>query len=64
MDTSLLHSLRMAKDCLSRASDGVESDLPGYALEQVGKATVHLSDIAFALQTRILCDDHEAQVNR
>lgn len=59
MNAEVMQKLRMAKDCLSRAWDGVDSASWDYSLKQVNKASFYLSEAAFELQRLDLVETHD-----
>ena len=52
-----------AKDCLTRAEDGIDTESWGYAIDQLGKAALHISETRFLADTQKLVTDREDAVN-
>jgi hypothetical protein len=54
---SCANHLRSAADAISRAMDGLASGHKRYVREQIGKATVYLSEANFAADLKALVDE-------
>lgn len=52
--------INMATDCLKRALDGLESESWAYVLDQLGKASVRVSEASFCVDTALVVADHDA----
>lgn len=57
--SDLRQKIQMAKDCLDRAEDGVESGSWAYVLDQIGKATVNVSESYFLADTEKLLAERD-----
>jgi hypothetical protein len=55
--TFLQTKMSMAKDCLQRTCDGIDSGNLRYSLEQIGKCSLHLSDASFELDRLELVEE-------
>jgi len=57
----LRNKINMATDCLRRAADGMESGAWTYVLDQLGKATLNVSEGAFLADTCKLLAEQNAR---